>query len=304
MEEIRRRIGEYAEENGIIWGITGCDDMGWLSGLFEKTQTPFVSRDARLRLTPRLVLNDCRSIVVVGVGYGRRYVGETDERLRGIQSVLCATLDYHGRVRSILEGLMASLRQMAPGLACAMQVDTGPLAERELARRAGVGFYGRSHQLISQKFGTYFNIGLLLLNVELEPDIPQVLDYSRCGSCRACIDSCPGEALRPNAPLDWERCASYLTQKKGELAPEEAVIVGRHIYGCDTCQEVCPYNRRPYRTFPEFEDIEKVRPDLHALLAMDKRAFQERYHDNVAAWRGRTVIQRNAKIALSNLLSL
>jgi len=136
----------------------------------------------------------------------------------------------------------------------------------------------------------------MLVDIEIPPDSP--IEQMTCEGCGECIANCPGNALAKGQPLNWRRCISYITQKKGELSQEEAVILGTNIYGCDVCQQVCPYNNG--KLCSKTEDIEFIYPDLQQLINMDDEAFTRRYGNTSAGWRGRKVIQRNALIAMAN----
>ncbi|MCL2674487.1 MAG: tRNA epoxyqueuosine(34) reductase QueG [Defluviitaleaceae bacterium] len=289
-------IAEFAREKGCIIGVTGAGELEEIRDRLESTDTPFSVKDIQARTTPTRVLAGCKSIIVIGVPYGKLYIGDTDTRPRGKQTVMLASRDYHEVLREMLEELASRLRQYI-NFNYKIQIDSGPLYEREIARCAGFGFYGRNHLLISPTIGSFFNIGLMLVDVDIPPDSP--IEQIICDDCGACMTHCPGNALAENMPLNWWRCISYITQKKGELSAEETAVLGTNIYGCDVCQQVCPHNQG--KSCGEITDIELIYPDLQQLIEMDDEAFTRRYGNTSAGWRGLKVIQRNALVAMANL---
>jgi epoxyqueuosine reductase len=180
-------------------------------------------------------------------------------------------------------------------------VDTGPHLERELAQRAGLGWIGKNCNLIHPRLGSYLFLGELLTDLELELDDP--FSDERCGSCTACLDGCPTGALTAPHTLDARRCISYLTiEHRGAVPEAMRALVGDWVFGCDVCQEVCPWNRRFARPTPEpaFRAAHSTL-DLLEMLALDEGAFRSRFRDT-ALWRAkRTGLARNAAVVLGNL---
>ena len=150
--------------------------------------------------------------------------------------------DYHEIMREKLERLRAAIEELAPGVETRVYVDTGPIIERAFARFSGVGWMGKNTCIINEEKGSWFFLGVILTNLELEPALPAP---DRCGSCRACLDACPTRALVEPYVMDASRCISYLTiELKGPIPPELRPGIGRNLFGCDICQDVCPWNRR------------------------------------------------------------
>jgi len=162
-------------------------------------------------------------------------------------------------------------------------VDSGPLAERAFAVKAGLGFWGRNGMVISPELGSFFNVGLLVVDIELVSSAK--LQFYACPEgCNCCIEACPNGAIRPYS-VDVLACASYFTQKKGILTEMEISVMGTQLYGCDLCQICCPINK-------VVAPLSQEDPD--AILAMDEVVFAERFGHTSMAWRGLKHLQRNA----------
>lgn len=196
------------------------------------------------------VLPEASSILVVAQNYYQEDPdGVPTDASRGVVARYARGRDYHRVLKRALERVLRRFREIegeaVPGR---VYVDTGPILERELAQRAGIGWFGRNTMLIHPRRGSYFFLGVLLLGVHAEPDSPMERDH--CGSCRACLDACPTSALlgrdASGAPvIDANRCISYLTiEHAGPIPRELRAKIGNRIFGCDICQEVCPFNQR------------------------------------------------------------
>jgi epoxyqueuosine reductase len=186
-------------------------------------------------------------------------------------------------------------------------VDTGPILERELARRAGLGWFGKNTLLINPKRGSYFFLGALFVELELEPDAP--FEADRCGSCTRCLDACPTGAFRRPRVLDASRCISYLTiENKGEISEELRSAVGEMVYGCDICQEVCPYNIKFASELPEgspFAPREAIagkdaRTLAREILAMSQEEFTAAFRHSPMKRAKLKGLKRNAAVVLGN----
>lgn len=204
----------------------------------------------RRRADPAITLPDVQSILVVGHNYHQLDPeGLPEDSSRGVIARYARGRDYHRVVKKGLDRISRRFHEeLGAESGWKSYVDTGPLLEREIARIAGLGWFGRNTMLIHPKRGSYFFLGLLLLEVEVEPDPP--FEEDRCGSCNACLDACPTGALlgwdASGAPvMDATRCISYLTiENRGAIPEELRPRIGNRIYGCDICQEVCPFNGR------------------------------------------------------------
>lgn len=248
---------------------------------------------ARLATHPEDLLEGARSLVVVGVSY------RTEEPLPGTGGRVARYAwggDYHAAMKTRLTQLADWL-----GGRSHIFVDDGPLAERDAAIRAGLGFRGKNTNLLTP-IGSFVFLGALLTDVELDFDQPIQKD---CGTCRLCIDACPTDALDQAYHLAAERCIAYLTiEHRGPISKELRPQLGDWVFGCDICQEVCPYNAstrgRPHG-WSEFEPHLGTRLNLNMLVSMDEAAFRETFRGSPIKRTKRRGLVRNAALALGNL---
>lgn len=217
------------------------------------------------------------------------YVGDKEGNL----SFYARPHDYHLVIKEKLSMVCDYISTLSPSTKCEVFADIGPEVDRLLAYNAGLGFYGKNHMLINNDLGSFFFIGYIMCDLSLESDSP--LGKS-CIGCNKCIESCPGGALGERFQLD--RCASHISQKKGDLAEHEIAILKKSnlIFGCDICQRVCPHNNISPKPMKEFtEDL------IHSLSVYDlenlsNREFLRKYKNRAFSWRGRNVLVRNLKL--------
>ncbi len=208
--------------------------------------------------------------------------------------------DYHDAVLRRLRQIETQLRQQEPACETRCYVDTGPLVERVWAKYAGIGWQGKNTCLINQEIGSWIFLGIILTSLELEPDMPAA---DRCGSCTRCIDACLTNAFIAPYQLDASRCISYLTiEKRGDIPEGLRDGVGRNVFGCDICQDVCPWNRRaPATAAPEFMTRPAlVNPALEWLASMNEEEFRQTFRGSAvkrAKYRG---LRRNLAVAMGN----
>jgi epoxyqueuosine reductase len=269
-------------------------ELGYESGFEEP--------DLDLRTEPSLLLPEARSIIAIAVAYPSKLknapVSEPGKR-RGILSRTAWGEDYHQALRRRLDKLREWILVRVPGAKLLSMVDTGALSDRAIAERAGIGWSGKNCATITPELGSWVYLGEMVTNLPLQPDQPVT---ESCGDCTICIDACPTGALVGPGQLNAQKCISYITQTKGLVEDEMMVKIGNRLYGCDTCQIVCPINRKiDFRHNKELlPDPETVKPLLRPLLTMSNREFSEKFGKSSASWRGRKPIQRNALIALGN----
>jgi len=245
-----------------------------------------------------------RSVVVCAINYNTAhpYSTQVHDAERGwISRYAWSREDYHDAVLRRLKQIEAALHEaLQPDLVTRSYVDTGPIVERVFAKYAGVGWIGKNTCLINQKKGSWLFLGVILTSLELQPDIPAP---DRCGTCMRCIDACPTDAILGPYQLDSNRCISYLTiEKRGAIPEELREGIGRHVFGCDICQDVCPWNRKaPITTAPEFAPREGlVNPALEWLAEISAEEFRETFRGSPIRRTKRNGLRRNAAIAIGN----
>ena len=249
---------------------------------------------------PRNVLEDVESILMLAMNY--RTVEPAPTRAgQGRVSRYAWGSDYHHLIRARLHRLADFHRRLAPGARVRGVVDTAPLLEREFAQLAGLGWIGKNTLLLSERFGSWTFLAALLTSERLDYDAPA--EANHCGSCRACLDACPTGALVDAYCLDARKCISYLTVELRDCVPPELREAEQdRLFGCDVCQEVCPWNRSgPVAEEKAFRPAPQMNPaELPELLEMDEGAFRERFH-GTPFWRSRRPgLLRNAAIVLGN----
>jgi epoxyqueuosine reductase len=252
---------------------------------------------------PRHVLDGVRSLLVLAMPY------QTANRIapqpgQGRVSRYAWGGDYHEIIWHRLDRLADWLKREVPGCNVRGVVDTAPLLEREFAQLAGLGWIGKNTLLLNKELGSWFFLAALLTDLELKPDEPFTADH--CGTCTACLDACPTDAFVAPYVLDARRCISYLTiELRGAIPNDLRDGVGDWLFGCDVCQDVCPWNSREHNAAhsdePAFQPAEGMNPiDLAALFDLDDAAFRARFR-NTPLWRAkRRGLLRNAAIVLGN----
>jgi epoxyqueuosine reductase len=247
-----------------------------------------------------------RSVVVCAINYNtaQPYSTQLDDASRGwISRYAWSREDYHDAVLRKVQQVETELRRgiTEPGdFTSRCYVDTGPLVERVFAKYAGVGWVGKNTCIINQQKGSWLFLGVVLTSLELTPDLPAP---DRCGTCTRCIDACPTDALLAPYQLDSNKCISYLTiEKRGEIPEALRAGMGRHIFGCDICQDVCPWNRKaPATSAPEFQPrLELVNPALDWLAEMSVEEFRSVFRGSPVRRTKRAGLRRNAAIAIGN----
>ena len=286
------KISGFAEKNGFFAGITGGGPIKKNPG---DKKIPFVKFSVNERNEPRLTMPGCKSVIIIGLGYRKKYSFADDGLPRGILSQGAVGIDYHVLVREKLESLKNHLSGFV-NFSCKIFADTGPLDEKALLVKAGMGFLGVNGLVFNKKHGSFFNAGYMM--TDLDMPVKNRTVKPECGDCRLCVKTCPGGAIMENA-FDYTRCVSYITQKSGLLSDSEKRIMGTNLYGCDVCQDVCPLNK--HVPAAEITDIESAMPALARIINLSKPEFHERYKDTALYWRGLNILKRNARIANDNI---
>jgi len=266
----------------------------WLADGHGGTMT-YLNRQAEKRKDPRRIMPGAKSAVVTLTNYfhGWRAPGPR----AGAQVAQYAwSSDYHDVLGERLEQLAGEIQRLAPGSRTRCYVDAGPVPERELAQLAGLGWIGKNMMLINPEIGSFTFIGVILTDADLEADLPFGAD--RCGTCRRCLDACPTQAFAGPRDLDARACISYLTiEHRGDFTDTQAEQVGDWLFGCDVCQDVCPWNVSFARAAldPGFAPRADVAsPDPAGLRAMDEREFERRYAGTPFSRPGHRGMRRNA----------
>lgn len=309
---LRERV--RAQAYGLGFDLVGFATLGpvetapsfeeWLGQGFAG-EMAYLGRGAEKRRDTRLPFPGVSTAIVVALDYGgREPSGPVARYARGD--------DYHdvmsARLRALHRWIQADLGRSVHGKA---YVDTGPILERDLARRAGLGWFGKNTNLINPKLGSFFFLGALLLDLELEPDAP--FEADRCGTCTRCLEACPTQAIVAPRELDARRCISYLTiEAKGKIPEELRAAIGELIYGCDICQEVCPWNVSFARELPDGSPF-AARPVLAGkdaralaleLLAMSQLEFSAAFKRSPMKRAKLRGLERNAAVVLGNVGSV
>ena len=272
----------------------------------EGRVTPFEEKDPALRLNPERLLPGCRSIVVVGLSHAgperEEHPGEGGPR--GEVARCARGPDYHLILENRAQRLLELLQKELPGpMSSRILVDRSPLVERELARLAGLGLIGENCSLITPAGGSFISLGTILLDRVLEPGEPQA-PAQGCRQCGLCREACPTGALLEPCVIDPYRCLSYISQAPGVIPAPMRPLMGARLYGCDRCQEVCPLNRSGAppadRGSPGWFIFFPARPLLLPILEMTQKEFIRTVGLTSAGWRGKSILQRNAVVALGN----
>ncbi len=267
----------------------------------------FEESDINKRINPKLSFESVKSIIVVAISYNTGYTRklENKNKLYGKLSTISFGVDYHKVLSDKMEILANRLKEIDSNFEYRRVVDTGPLLEKAIAKKAGIGWQGKNTLIINNKYGSKISIGYLLTNIEFEmfEENKKILDYNDCGDCKICISACPTKALNGDYTMNSKKCISYLTQTKNTIPYDLRDKMGIQVYGCDICQSVCPHNIGVYLT--KFECFLPKKTfglvDIEELFLMNNSEFKKKYGDMTGSWRGKNILLRNSAIALANI---
>ncbi|OLS03862.1 tRNA epoxyqueuosine(34) reductase QueG [Tissierella creatinophila] len=301
---IEKYIRDISKEIGIdIIGFTSSSPLNVKRFILEKRNsgkyTEFEEKDIEKRIDPKLTMENCKSIIIIGVSYNMDFKPKKSYDLNGNISMSSWGTDYHKVLKTKLESLIEKIKEKRD-FEYKSFVDTGPLVDRELAKRAGIGFYGKNCSIINKDYGSFIFLGYILTDIEITPDNPL---EDGCGDCDLCLRACPTGALESSYDLNPKKCISYLTQTKETISRELRKKMGTKIYGCDTCQRVCPKNKGVKLSSHE-EFIPTITGgvmDLEKLLFMSNKEFKREFGSMAGSWRGKNILKRNAIIAIGNI---
>ena len=303
-EEIKARSREIGFDKVGIVPATALTEEGqrlreWLDRGFHG-QMGYLARDPEQRTDPRLLMPSTRSVVCVALNYYRPEAHVDSPEIGKISRYAWGD-DYHEVLRDKLKLLLAWVVERAPGVEGKICVDTSPMMDKAWAVRAGLGWIGKHTNLITKELGSWVFLGELLLSIELEYDDRPEPDH--CGKCTACLEACPTQALIAPYQLDATRCISYGTieSRDPELAEPIKSGLEQWIFGCDICQDVCPWSRFSHETAePRFEPRPGlVAPELPELLELTPEQFSTRFRKSAIKRAKLAGLQRNARAVLN-----
>lgn len=286
----------------------GVEVFGYCSALpFEQLRLPYLTRqlkDESCPLEQRDPIEDlidpvrqlahAQSFLVILESHSP-YVYE-DTSLSGRMATGTASEDYHHILHEKLQKIGKFLSDKY-AVNSQVIVDTSPLSDRAIAIRAGLGIIRRNNMFYHKKYGSYVHIGSLLMDIDLH-DKDYLIANDPCGPCRKCVVHCPGQAIIGDGTINSNACVSYLTQKK-TLSQKEASTIGRMIYGCDVCQQICPANRGVKNEQPDLLLTTTI--ECKDILYMNQQTFKETFKKSASGWRGKRTLQRNAIAVLKNI---
>ncbi len=283
--------------------------LDWISNGYA-ADMQWVERRKDAYEHPNGVMPGTRSVIMAAMNYHDGTPGEdapnsdeSGDKLPRIARYASGSADYHDVLKPLLKQMGDLIKRNIPNAKTRVVIDTAPLLERDFGRLAGLGWFGKNTMLISRDIGSWFFLGAVLTDVELNYD--DAVEQTYCGTCTRCLDVCPTQAFPEPGVLDARRCISYLTiEHRHEPIPMELRDgIGEWLFGCDLCQDVCPWNRfAPEETLPEFQSQPKLTHiDCRALLRMSDDDFNREFGDTPLSRPGRSGILRNAAIVLGNL---
>ena len=306
MNALKQAIKEKARQLGfILAGVTSCEPPAhygvfetWLTHEYHGTMNYLGEERSRIRRAdPKQILPECQSILALAIPYQP----VTWNMEPGTLQVASYALgdDYHDIIPPRLQQIVQFIEeQVGHPIPNRYYTDTGPVLERELAQRAGLGWIGKNSMLINPKAGSTFFLAEILLGIEVEPDEPFSTD--QCGTCARCITACPTQCILPDRTVDARRCISYLTiEVKGEIPVELRPQIGNWVFGCDVCQQACPWNRFSLPPDPAFEPKIPL-PVLPSDLLLSSVEFNKRFKRSPIKRAKRRGYLRNISIASGN----
>ncbi len=283
---MQKILEKFCYENDLLFEITDNSD---LSPMNYKEDVPFVNNSLSERISPLSQMKNCESILVFLMPYK---INIFDDKSKPLIASPNQYYDYHKVFTKKLETLVNKLNTIEK-FETKIFVDTGTLIERELARKAGLGYFSKNTNLMNERLGSCFFIGYIMTNKKFQPT-SKIIDKN-CGECTICEKSCPTGAINGDYTIDHKKCLSYITQKKQDLTAHEIKSMGNKIYGCNVCVSVCPNNKNNLYYKEEHTFFEDFTENTN-------KQFKKKFSDKGFCWRGNAVLKRNANIAKENFI--
>ncbi|HTY53704.1 MAG TPA: tRNA epoxyqueuosine(34) reductase QueG [Candidatus Binataceae bacterium] len=303
MNSLNHRIDEAARRHGfVLVGFSRLRELPreafyreWLAN-GRAGEMDYLAREPERRFDPRRLDPRLRSVISLGYPYESPRVPDVDWRieLRGRIASYALGEDYHRYVLRKARAVAAALGEARPGSLARVYIDTGPVLEREWAREAGIGWFGKNTNILNRERGSYVFLAEIFTDLELDATAEPYGDY--CGTCRRCLDLCPTQALADGYLMEPRLCISYLTiELRGPIPVELRPKLGNWIFGCDICQEVCPWNPAP-----NGPGNDQLAPSLPELMKLDEEGFRRRFRGSAVKRTKRRGLLRNVAVALGN----
>lgn len=292
------QIKNYAKKIGLdTIGFCSVRDIKDCGGYLNKVkemglENEFQEKDIEKRINVYDYIKDGKTIVSIAFPY---FYGNNPKNKSIFFSKYTLGQDYHKVAKKYMDKVCEYINSI--GGSTVSLVDSNPLTERYIAYKCGIGFIGKNGNIITEKYGSYIFLGEII--TDLEFNFNNTIVESTCGKCTLCINSCPSNCLCNNGINNYNNCLSYITQKKHIEDADFGRFKGR-MFGCDTCQDVCPFNKNvSLSKLPEFKPYEFMKnPDVYEIINMDNKTFKDKYGFTAASWRGKSLLQRNALINL------
>ena len=306
-EEVSDRVKALARETGFdLVGIASAEappELAFFAEWIAKGyagEMSYLTSQAERRSDARQAFPWARSVIAVALQYDTPHPYSVEREENAWISRYAWGDDYHEVIGALLDRLVTRMQSELGPFQARAYADTGPIVERAYAAAAGIGAWGKNTCLLHPEHGSWFFLGEVVTDLALTPDAPRP---DMCGSCTACLDACPTDAFPAPYVLDATRCISYLTiEVKGAIPEERRAGLGRHVFGCDICQDVCPWNRkRRHHGGAGFEPRQGLlSPELAELAGLDDEGFRERFRGSAVKRAKRRGLLRNVAVALGN----
>ena len=306
--DLKEKVTQYAMAIGIDKiGFTSADPFTELKEILINHrklgyESGFEEKDLDKRIDPKKSLQGAKSIIAIAIAYPSKMENppkSIEGEYRGFVSRSAWGMDYHHILEEKLTMLGKYIKSIIPSAEYKVMSDTGALSDHAVAERAGIGWIGKNSLLLTPEFGSYVYLGELLTTVTFPVDQPM---ENQCGDCNKCMEACPTQAIVNSGQVNAKQCLSFITQRKDMLEEQWMDKLGNRIYGCDTCQIVCPKNKGIHSTHQPLTlpNPNLAKPRLKPLLTITNKEFREEWGLTAASWRGKKPLQRNAIIGLAH----